>query len=167
MGISYTSTASRTDVSGVGTDKSLLHSDARRLFASGAGDIESEWDTTYDTKYKSRQAALRHEARDGTAFASIALPSHYSAIRAVLDHVKQRLGRAWNVEHVVDWGVGTGSALWYVPYSTHASLRCLRGVKSVQGIFALLSEGITNHRGCQCRRRVPSCEYHCVGLSRN
>jgi len=54
--------------------------------------------------------------RDGTAFASIALPAHYAAIYAVLDHVKRRLEREWNVERVIDWGTGTGSGLWYDHY---------------------------------------------------
>lgn len=92
----------------------MLHTDAKRLFMNDGSDADTEWDTSYATKYKSRKAASRHEVRDGTAFASIAFPAHYSAIYAVLDHVKLRLGPSWNVEHIVDWGAGTGSALWYL-----------------------------------------------------
>ena len=74
----------------------------------------STWDASYDVKYKSGKQAHKHGERDGTAFASVALPSHYSAIVAVLDHVKQRLGPDWIVQHIVDWGSGTGSGLWCV-----------------------------------------------------
>lgn len=65
-------------------------------------------------KYKSGQDAGRHSLRDATAFATVALPAHYSVIYAVLDHVKQRLGPEWQVEHVVEWGTATGSGLWFV-----------------------------------------------------
>lgn len=53
-----------------------------------------------------------HAQRDGTAFASVALPSHYSVVYAVLDHVKQRLGPEWTVDRLIDWGSGTGTGLW-------------------------------------------------------
>ncbi|KAH8099692.1 mitochondrial small ribosomal subunit Rsm22-domain-containing protein [Cristinia sonorae] len=97
-----------------GSDKSMLHVDAKRLFLSDgeSSDANLEWDPSYTTTYKSRKAASRHESRDGTAFASVALPPHYSAVHAVLEHVKLRLGPSWNVDHVIDWGAGTGSALW-------------------------------------------------------
>ncbi|TCD70126.1 37S ribosomal protein S22 [Steccherinum ochraceum] len=77
------------------SDKSMLRTDAKRLFShedTAGGD--AEWDASYNVRYKSRQAASRHEARD------------------VLGHVKHRLGTSWKVEHVLDWGAGTGSALW-------------------------------------------------------
>lgn len=91
------------------SDKPMLHVDAKRLFFD-----ETHWDTSYDVRYKSRQQTARHSERDGTAFASVALPAHYSATYAVFDHIKQRLGPEWNVGRVVDWGSGTGSGLWYV-----------------------------------------------------
>lgn len=90
------------------SDKVQLHSDATRLFFH-----ESEgWDHSYDVKYRSRKQGSRHSDRDGTAFASVVLPAHYSAICAVLHHVKHRLGSQWNVQHVIDWGSGAGSGLW-------------------------------------------------------
>ncbi|KAI0323089.1 mitochondrial small ribosomal subunit Rsm22-domain-containing protein [Amylostereum chailletii] len=91
------------------SDKNLLHSDATRLFHDK--DPET-WDSSYDTRYKSRKQASRHAERDGTAFASVALPAHYSAIYSVLNHTRQRLGPEWEVETVYDWGAGTGSAFW-------------------------------------------------------
>ncbi|KAF9225375.1 hypothetical protein BS17DRAFT_778516 [Gyrodon lividus] len=94
-----------------GTDKILLHSDAKRLF-SEEGVSGQGWATAYDVEYKNRKQSYRHSERDGTAFASIILPPHYSAIYAVLHHVKHRLGASWNVERVIDWGSGTGSGLW-------------------------------------------------------
>ncbi|KAI0348145.1 Rsm22-domain-containing protein [Trametopsis cervina] len=94
-----------------GSDKSMLHVDAKRLFTDNNGE-EPQWDSAYEVKYKSRRQAQQHAERDGTAFASVALPSHYSAIVAVLDHVKHRLGPSWTAEHVIDWGSGTGSGLW-------------------------------------------------------
>ncbi|KAI0375467.1 hypothetical protein BV20DRAFT_1073580 [Pilatotrama ljubarskyi] len=93
------------------SDKPTLHQDAKRLFLDDSGP-QPEWDPSYDVKYKSGKAAGKHALRDATAFATVALPSHYSAIYAVLDHVKQRLGPEWQVRHVIDWGAATGSALW-------------------------------------------------------
>lgn len=89
----------------------MLHLDAKRLFLDENGD-QAQWDPAYDVRYKTRRQAHQHAERDGTAFASVALPSHYAAIVAVLDHVKQRLGPSWNAHHVIDWGSGTGSGLW-------------------------------------------------------
>lgn len=94
------------------SDKHSVHADAKRLFTHDTED-ELEWETSYDVKYKSRRQAARHAERDGTAFASVALPSHYSAIFAVLDHAKRRIGPDWKVERVIDWGSGTGTGLWY------------------------------------------------------
>lgn len=91
----------------------MLHVDAKRLF-SGGDAKDAEWDSTYDVRYKSGKQAFRHSERDGTAFASVALPAHYSAIYSVLNHVKQRLGPELNIRRVIDWGAGTGSGLWSV-----------------------------------------------------
>ncbi|KIL01021.1 hypothetical protein PAXRUDRAFT_821028 [Paxillus rubicundulus Ve08.2h10] len=94
-----------------GTDKTLLHSDAKRLFAE-QGTSGKAWATAYDVEYKNRKQSYRHSERDGIAFASIILPAHYSDIYAVLHHVKHRLGASWNVDRVIDWGCGTGGGLW-------------------------------------------------------
>ncbi|KAI8981200.1 mitochondrial small ribosomal subunit Rsm22-domain-containing protein [Trametes punicea] len=93
------------------SDKPTLHQDAKRLFFDDSGSLP-EWDSTYDVRYKSSKEAGTHALRDATAFATVALPSHYSAIYAVLDHVKQRLGPEWQVRRVIDWGAATGSGLW-------------------------------------------------------
>ncbi len=109
------------------TNKSQLHSDAKRLF-QGFG--EDEWDFQYDAKYRTRIQGVKHAKRDGAAFASVALPAHYSVIVAVLDHVKRRLGSSWQVERVLDWGAGAGSALWFV-YSNANHL--LQQIDFIQG----------------------------------
>ncbi|KAG6874415.1 hypothetical protein C0995_015151 [Termitomyces sp. Mi166 len=96
------------------SDKVQLHSDVKRLFFEEE-DIGAEgvWTTQYDPKdYRSQKQAFRHSGRDGTAFATVALPAHYSAILSVLDHVKRRLEPSWRVERIIDWGAGTGSGLW-------------------------------------------------------
>ncbi|EKM61456.1 uncharacterized protein PHACADRAFT_248077 [Phanerochaete carnosa HHB-10118-sp] len=98
------------------SDKPMLHVDAKRLFLD-ENESGAEWDTTYDVRYKSREQRVRHAERDGTAFASVALPAHYSAIYAVLHHLKQRLSPGWSVQHVIDWGAGTGSGLWASSYA--------------------------------------------------
>ncbi|KAI0652334.1 mitochondrial small ribosomal subunit Rsm22-domain-containing protein [Trametes meyenii] len=98
------------------SDKPTLHQDAKRLFF-GEGASGAEWDSSYDVKYKSPRDAGKHSLRDATAFATVALPAHYSAIYAVLDHTKRRLGPEWQVQRVIDWGAATGSALWA---SSHA-----------------------------------------------
>lgn len=90
----------------------MLHSDAKRLF-SAPGSGEDAWQTEYELrKYKSLKQAGRHAIRDGTAFASIALPAHYAAIYSVLEHVRRRLEPSWDVKRIIDWGSGTGSGLW-------------------------------------------------------
>lgn len=94
------------------SDKTMLHVDAKRIFGTTDETTDSKWDSQYDVKYKSYKQAYRHSQRDGTAFASVALPAHFSAIYSVLDHVKQRLGSEWKIERVIDWGAGTGSGLW-------------------------------------------------------
>lgn len=66
----------------------------------------------FDMKYKSFEQRKRHGERDGTAFATVALPAHYSAILSVLTNVRHRLGPNWRVDRVIDWGAATGSALW-------------------------------------------------------
>ena len=102
------------------SDKSMLHVDAKRIFGTADDTADSEWDSQYDVKYKSSKQAYRHSERDGTAFASVALPAHFSAIYSVLHNVKQRLGPKWQIERVIDWNAGTGSGLWSVnplPYT--------------------------------------------------
>ena len=94
-------------------DRPLLYIDAKRLFLEQSSD-NPQWDTAYDVKYKTAEARARHAERDGTAFASVALPAHYSAIYAVMDHLRERLGPDWSVGRIIDWGAGTGSGLWYV-----------------------------------------------------
>ena len=96
------------------SDKRVLHQNAIRLFQD---ETTREWFTSFDVKYKSGKEAGRHALTDATAFATVALPSHYSAIYAVLDHVKQRLGPDWQVQRVIDWGAATGSGLWFVQCS--------------------------------------------------
>jgi len=85
-----------------------------RLFTSPGtgGKSEADWITQYDKRYRSRTQEARHFARDGTAFASVALPAHYAAITAVLHHLKLRLGPTFEVNNIIDWGAGTGSGLW-------------------------------------------------------
>ncbi|KAJ7269291.1 mitochondrial small ribosomal subunit Rsm22-domain-containing protein [Mycena haematopus] len=101
------------------SDKKQLHSDAQRLFQerNDRGSFEGSWDANYDTKYRTQAQARDHADRDGSAFASIALPAHFSAITAVLDHLKRRLEPEWRVERIIDWGAGTGSGLWSGAYA--------------------------------------------------
>ncbi|KAH8119963.1 Rsm22-domain-containing protein [Phellopilus nigrolimitatus] len=93
-------------------DKPRLHEDAKRLFREEGADGSELWHTNYETDYKSWRRAARHADRDGTAFASVALPAHYSTVYAVLENLKDRLGSDWKIKHVLDWGSGVGSGLW-------------------------------------------------------
>ncbi|KZT08624.1 Rsm22-domain-containing protein [Laetiporus sulphureus 93-53] len=102
------------------SDKHALHADASRIFAHDTEE-DAEWTAAYDVEYRSRKQAARHAERDAVAFASIALPSHYSAICSVLDHAKQRLGPQWRVERVIDWGSGAGAGLWASSHSFRAT----------------------------------------------
>lgn len=92
------------------SDRHLLRRDAVRLFSEHGDD--DNWDPSLNVRYKSHKQERRHAERDGTAFISVVLPAHYSAIYAVLHHVKLRLGPQWSVQNVLDWGAGSGSALW-------------------------------------------------------
>ncbi|TBU34443.1 Rsm22-domain-containing protein [Dichomitus squalens] len=93
------------------SDKPTLRQDAKRLFSNETVTGE-EWNSTFDMRYNSAKEAGRHALRDATAFATVALPSHYSVIYAVLDHIKRRMGADWQVDRVIDWGAATGSGLW-------------------------------------------------------
>ncbi|KAG6865333.1 hypothetical protein C0991_003433 [Blastosporella zonata] len=110
--------AINTLISHTESDKVQLHSDAKRLFFDDeSAGSESEWEAHYNPQdYRSRKQASRHSERDGTAFASVALPAHYSAILAVFDHLKRRLEPSYKVERVIDWGAATGSGLWFCPH---------------------------------------------------
>lgn len=100
----------RTHSSHADSDKRLLRRDAKRLF-NEHGD-EDKWDPAMNVRYKSYRQARHHAERDGTAFASIVLPAYYSAVYSILCQVRSRLGPQWSVQNVLDWGAGTGSALW-------------------------------------------------------
>ena len=78
-------------------DKPRLHEDAKRLFREERKDGDQLWHTSYAAEYKSWKQTRRHAERDGTAFASVALPAHYSAVYAVLDNIRHRLGDEWKV----------------------------------------------------------------------
>ncbi|KAJ7610970.1 Rsm22-domain-containing protein [Roridomyces roridus] len=100
-------------------DKRQLRSDAQRLFRDKdeQGRFQDSWDADYDAKYRTKARAHELSERDGSAFASVALPAHFSVITAVFDHVKRRLGPEWRVERIIDWGAGTGSGLWSGAYA--------------------------------------------------
>ncbi|KAG5645336.1 hypothetical protein DXG03_006398 [Asterophora parasitica] len=122
------------------SNKVQLHSDAKRLFFDEEGDQGSgnEWETHYDPKnYRSRKQAYSHAERDGTAFATIALPAHYSAILSVFDHVKRRLEPSWRVERIIDWGAGTGSGLW-------AALHAFQNPRVAQNEVSIQDKPISN-----------------------
>jgi hypothetical protein len=92
------------------SDRHLLRRDAKRLFNEHGDD--NDWLPALTVHYKSYKQERHHAERDGIAFASVVLPAHYSAIYAVLHHIKSRLGPRWSIQNVLDWGAGTGSALW-------------------------------------------------------
>lgn len=124
-------------------DKSQLHNDAKRLFLNEAPEVSpsAEWSAEFNEKYKSYSKAARFALRDGAAFATVALPAHYSAIVSVFDHMKRRLGPELKVKRVIDWGAATGSGLWYC--LTHF-LMPLSLTSFTQGIVALVSEARTH-----------------------
>lgn len=92
------------------SDRHLLRRDAKRLFNEHGDD--NDWVPALDVHYKSYKQERHHAERDSIAFASVVLPAHYAAIYAVLHHIKSRLGPRWLIQNVLDWGAGTGSALW-------------------------------------------------------
>ncbi|KAG6911344.1 hypothetical protein DXG01_001015 [Tephrocybe rancida] len=134
------------------SDKVQLHSDAKRLFFDDeTTGSESEWEAHYDPKnYRSRKQAFRHSERDGTAFASVALPAHYSAILAVFDHLKRRLEPSYQVAHVMDWGAGTGSGLWAALHAFQSPrTKSLHGIegKTVENSSVVSYLGIDKREG--------------------
>ncbi|KAH7915708.1 mitochondrial small ribosomal subunit Rsm22-domain-containing protein [Hygrophoropsis aurantiaca] len=135
------------------SDKNLLHADAKRLFHDSNGpETATGWDPSYDVKYRSYRQNTRHFDRDGTAFASVVLPAHYSAIFSVLQHVKHRLGSELRVNKVIDWGTGTGSGLW-------ASLNCFQNEASTHAAdeeTRLSTSDITSYLGIDKREGLVS-----------
>ncbi|KAF5392572.1 hypothetical protein D9757_002254 [Collybiopsis confluens] len=132
------------------SDKPALHTDAKRLFRVDQADSENpKWSNSYDIKYRSKQQASRHSERDGTAFASVALPAHYSAILAVLTHVKHRLGPKWTISKVIDWGSGAGSGLWAAAHAFQKNPEASRDVEGLQLSDTTLQNyiGIENRQG--------------------
>ncbi|KZT27577.1 Rsm22-domain-containing protein [Neolentinus lepideus HHB14362 ss-1] len=113
-------------------DKPMLHQDAKRLFVDAEAGV---WSTAYTKKYKSRQQGARHFERDGAAFASVALPAHYSAIYTVFDHVKRRLGPEWKVGRIIDWGAGTGSGLWAAAHCFQSSEQMIDRQLALSSVF--------------------------------
>lgn len=134
------------------SDKLQLRGDAKRLFEEeqdGHG-----WDHEFSGKYRSRTQRDKRGVRDGTAFASVALPAHYSAITSVLSHLKHRLGKQWHVSRVFDWGAGAGSGLWFVKV-LHTS-ECLLN-SPLQGFAARFPE---TDPGTFGQRRCFGCKHH-------
>ncbi|KAJ3532591.1 hypothetical protein NMY22_g7683 [Coprinellus aureogranulatus] len=100
------------------SDKSRLHSDAMRLFAKmDSEENTTGWELQLDPKYKSYKQGARHAERDATAFVSIAMPGHYTAIYSVFEHLKHRMDGGFEVERVIDWGAGSYSGLWASLYA--------------------------------------------------
>lgn len=128
----------------------MLRVDAKRLFLDDSNG-RLHWDASYDVKYKSGRQAHAHAERDGTAFASVALPSHYAAIVAVLNHVKQRIGPTWAAQHIIDWGCGTGSGLWSVCCLCEMRVTPLN-LRLFQGCRSCLSEPCSNRELWRSRR---------------
>lgn len=108
------------------SDKSRLHSDAMRLFAKMDSDENTTgWELQLDPKYKSYKQGARHAERDATAFVSVAMPGHYTAIYSVFNHLKHRMDGGFDVERVVDWGAGSYSGLWFVIRALYPEGNCL------------------------------------------
>lgn len=105
-------------------DKHTLRNDAKRLFSTEDQDASKSWHTNYDTHYKSHKQATRHADRDGTAFASVALPAHFSVIHAVLEHTKHRLEKTWRIDSVIEWGTAVGSGIWLVNSAPPLQKKC-------------------------------------------
>lgn len=97
------------------SDKSRLHSDAMRLFAKMDSDENTTgWELQLDPKYRSYKQGARHAERDATAFVSIAMPGHFTAIYSVFKHLEHRMTGGFEPERIIDWGAGSYSGLWCV-----------------------------------------------------
>ncbi|KAF8807962.1 Rsm22-domain-containing protein [Phlegmacium glaucopus] len=135
-------------------NKSQIRSDAKRLFQSNTEDTEeSVWDTKYEQNYRSKIQAFRHSSRDGTAFASIALPAHYSAIMSVLHQVKGRLAPDWEMKRIIDWGSGTGSGLWA---SLHSFQKAPTNQIDDEHVISAINSTITSYLGVDKREGLVS-----------
>lgn len=73
------------------------------------------------TKFKDskKRKSARVTPREALAYTAIAIPGQYAAIKNVLRETRLRLGETWsqNVRGVIDFGSGTGVAMWYVHIS--------------------------------------------------
>ncbi len=124
------------------SDKTQLHSDAKRLFQSDtAGHTpDGEWAAQYNVRYHSRRQEARHHERDGIRIclsrASCALFCHIFSFWVTSGN---RLGPSWTVRHVIDWGAGSGSGLWSVDFPR---VKWIRLYRLLQGDFACVSTAV-------------------------
>ena len=108
------------------SDRYLLRSDAKRLFlkpSDRGSDFGNEWTTEMPNKFKQsrKRKSARLTPREALAYAVISIPAQYACIRNVLRETSLRLGAAWarNIRGVVDFGSGTGVAMWYAMTSSY------------------------------------------------
>jgi len=107
-------------MSKIDSDKYLLRSDAKRLFlmpSDGGSAFGNTWTTEMPSKFKQsrKRKSARLTPREALAYAVISIPAQYASIRNVLRETRLRLGDAWTktIHGVVDFGSGTGVAMWY------------------------------------------------------
>ncbi|KZS91904.1 hypothetical protein SISNIDRAFT_456089, partial [Sistotremastrum niveocremeum HHB9708] len=106
------------------SDKSFLKADSARIFQSPPSSSNGgpKWLPITPPSHATHSTTMRYAARDGTAFASVALPPQYSAIRRVLAEITWRAGRDVEIERVMEWGGGTGAGLWGALHSFQRSV---------------------------------------------
>lgn len=102
------------------SDKDLLRSDAKRLFLKQSNrrtGFGNQWTAEMPSKFKEskKRKSARLTPREALAYAIISIPAQYASIRNVLRETSLRLGDAWatNIRGVVDFGSGTGVAMWW------------------------------------------------------
>ncbi|KAF8308419.1 hypothetical protein DL93DRAFT_1883914 [Clavulina sp. PMI_390] len=103
-----------------GSDKHQLRSDAKRLFlkpsSRESSSFDNEWTLELPGKFKEnrKRKSARVTPREALAFTAIAIPGQFAAVQNVLRETKGRLGDTWaqNVQGVIDFGSGTGVAMW-------------------------------------------------------
>ncbi|KAG9013377.1 37S ribosomal protein S22 [Tulasnella sp. JGI-2019a] len=125
------------------TDKYQLRSDAKRLFLhpSPASVHDLRW-SSKTPQHSSKKKEKMMGPRDGLAFATVAMPAHYTAIATVFEEAKQRLGRDWEIDSIVDFGAKAGAVLW-AARDTFKSIDHYMGFDNRSGMVSMAQALIT------------------------
>jgi hypothetical protein len=112
--------------------------------SDGGSAFGNTWTTEMPSKFKQsrKRKSARLTPREALAYAVISIPAQYASIRNVLRETRLRLGDAWTktIGGVVDFGSGTGVAMWYAVITTCIGHNFIDSVQTEVGRLSLNSK---------------------------